>query len=67
LEKGKEFSAFISQEQAKKIFSAGPIRALNKVNPAYFAPGPFSLFSIWFRRLKTAKNIGLMLIHVARK
>jgi hypothetical protein len=58
LEKGKEFSAYVSQEQTKKIFSARPIRALNKVNPAYFAPGPFSLFGIWFRRVKTAKNMG---------
>jgi hypothetical protein len=67
LEKGKEFSAYVSQEQTKKIFSARPIRALNKVNPAYFALGPFSLFGIWFRRLKTAKNIGLMHIPVAKE
>jgi hypothetical protein len=58
LEKGKEFSAYVSQEQTKKIFSTAPIRALIKVNLAYFAPGPFSLFGIWFRRVKTAKNMG---------
>ena len=67
MEKDKEFSAYVSQEQTKKIFSTEPIRALNKVNLAYFALGPFSLFSIWFHRLKTAKNTGLMHIPVARE